>query len=184
LAVLLLWIVFSAPQETAKANRRFVHPGECSICHTDIPKIRAAQPQLCLGCHDAKSAKLAAAHRGQPFQAAICTHCHDAHASNAAKLIYEIPHGPFAGRHCDECHSEPVDEKVQISGGNVKDLCLTCHVVIGNRLASSKSAHAAMPCTACHTPHASNYRPHLKIARDALCRSCHRGQSANTAFSH
>ena len=57
----------------------------------------------------------------------------------------------------------------------MKALCLSCHVIIGNRLATSKSAHAKLVCTACHTPHASDYRPHLKMPRDALCRSCHSG---------
>ncbi|MGE5486293.1 MAG: cytochrome c3 family protein [bacterium] len=169
---LLLLALVAAPQ------KRFVHPGECSSCH------RAAQPGVCLGCHDAKSAKLAAAHREQPFAASKCTNCHDPHSSNAAKLLYEIPHGPFAGRRCDECHSEPVDGKIRISGGNVRDLCLTCHVVIGNRVASSKSAHAALACTACHTPHTSNFRPHLKAAREAVCRTCHRDGPPSPEFSH
>lgn len=184
MAVLLLWISFFAPQETAKLKKRYLHPGECATCHVDHDKTRAPEPQLCLGCHDGSSPKLAAAHRDQPFQAAVCTSCHDPHGSNAAKLIYEIPHGPFAGRHCDECHADPVDGKVRINGGNIRNLCLTCHVVIGNRVASSTSGHAAQVCTACHTPHASNYRPHLKMAREALCRSCHAPPAADAVFNH
>jgi predicted CXXCH cytochrome family protein len=158
-----------------------VHPDACLDCHIDHqavhgakpPYLKTAQPELCLGCHDGRSAKLVAAHRRQPFQAAVCTGCHDPHASRAPKLIYESQHGPFGGRHCDECHGEPVNGKIEIHGGKVRALCLTCHVKIGNQVADSKSAHAAFDCTDCHTPHASDFRPHLKEPREVLCRACH-----------
>jgi predicted CXXCH cytochrome family protein len=162
-------------------KKPIVHPGDCLVCHIDHraaqgtkpPYLKSAQPGLCLDCHEARSEKLAAAHHGQPFQTAVCTGCHDPHASRGAKLIYESQHGPFGGRHCDECHGEPVGGKVEIHGGKVRALCLSCHVKIGNLVADSTSAHAAIECTACHTPHASNYRPHLKAPREVLCRTCH-----------
>lgn len=135
--------------------------------------MKDAQPALCLGCHEAGSGKLAAVHRGQPFGKAVCTGCHDPHASRAPKLIYASQHGPFGGRHCDECHAEPVAGEIRLNGGNVRVLCLTCHVKVGNQVADSKSPHAAFVCTDCHTPHASDYHPHLKEPREALCGSCH-----------
>ena len=178
--LLALWLSILAAQDA----KRFVHPGTCGTCHVDEKKTRAPEPKLCLGCHDGASAKLIAAHRGQPFQNSVCSACHSPHGSNAPKLIYDIPHGPFAGRHCDECHAEPEDGKIRINGGSVKDLCLGCHVVIGNRLAASKSGHAARLCTDCHTPHASNFRPHLKMPREKLCAACHKAVPAATAFVH
>jgi len=105
--------------------------------------------------------------------AVTCDACHDPHASRAPKLIYASQHGPFGGRHCDECHAEPVAGEIRLNGGNVRVLCLTCHVKVGNQVADSKSPHAAFVCTDCHTPHASDYHPHLKEPREALCGSCH-----------
>jgi predicted CXXCH cytochrome family protein len=166
------------------------HPGECLTCHINhklqpggtSPYLRTAQPELCLGCHDASSPQLVNAHQRQPFQTARCTACHSPHASRSANLVYDSQHGPFGGRHCDECHGEPVGGKVHVSGGKIKALCLNCHVKIGEQVAASRSAHAALVCTACHTPHASNFRPHLKESREALCRSCH--TEPRTEFSH
>ena len=174
----------------AELNKPVVHPGDCLSCHINHraggqagpPYLKAGQTALCLGCHDAGSEKLVAAHQDQPFQAAVCTACHDPHASRSAKLIYEVQHGPFGGRHCDECHAEPVGGEIRLNGGKVKALCLTCHVKIGNELADSNSPHAAFDCTACHTPHASNFRPHLREAREALCKTCHEGMAG--AFKH
>lgn len=172
--------------------KRVVHPVDCAACHIDHtlpgisarrPYLTAAPPALCLGCHSAESERLVQAHQRQPFQNASCVGCHDPHASNAAKLIYAIPHGPFAGRHCDECHSDPENGHVTLNAHTVRDLCLNCHVLIGNRVAESRSGHRTLPCTACHTPHASDYRPHLKAGKDPLCRQCHT-HGPEGAFSH
>lgn len=174
----------------AELKKPAVHPGGCLACHTEHragsqappPYLKARQPALCLGCHEARFERLMAVHQQQPFQAAVCTGCHDPHASRGAKLIYESQHGPFGGRHCDECHAEPARGEIRLNGGDVRALCLTCHAKVGNEVADSKSPHAAFDCTACHTPHASNYRPHLKEPREALCRSCHEGAGAK--FEH
>jgi len=176
----------------SELKKRSVHPGDCLTCHVDHPAapdskppyLKGAQPALCLGCHDARAPKFTAAHQQQPVETASCTICHDPHASRLRKLLYEIQHGPFAGRHCDDCHAEPRAGRVQLIGGKVNDLCLSCHVVIDNQLARSKSAHGKLPCTACHTPHTSNYRPHLKVRREALCRSCHKQLAAEAKFAH
>ena len=196
--ILFVWPMVAAGAEPCvkchvpiaeQLKKPVVHPGDCLICHADhkagagvaAPYLKSTPPGLCLTCHDAGSEKLAEAHQGQPFQTAKCTNCHDPHASRAAKLIYESQHGPFAGRHCDECHGDPEEGRIHLHASRVAALCLTCHVKIGNQVADSKSAHGMLPCTACHTPHASNYRPHLKQPREALCGTCHeeRGQ-----FSH
>jgi predicted CXXCH cytochrome family protein len=175
----------------AELKKPAVHPGGCLACHVEHraagahappPYLKARQPALCLGCHEAGAERLATAHQQQPFQAAVCTECHDPHGSRGAKLIYESQHGPFGGRHCDECHAEAVGGEIRLNGGKVRALCLTCHVKAGNEVADSKSPHAAFECTACHTPHASNYRPHLKEPREALCRSCH--EDAGAKFEH
>ncbi len=167
-----------------------VHPGECTVCHVDHkagrggvapPYLTGPQPGLCLTCHPADAPKLAQAHQGQPFQNARCTGCHEPHASRNPMLIYDSQHGPFAGRHCDECHGDPEEGRIHLHTAKVADLCIGCHVKIGNLRADSRSAHAALPCTACHTPHASDYRPHLKQSREALCRSCHEERAQ---FSH
>jgi predicted CXXCH cytochrome family protein len=168
----------------AEMKKRVVHPGECETCHVDHramagkrPYLKAAEPGLCLGCHEG-------ARHDQPVEKTVCTQCHDPHASRLRGLLYESQHGPFAGRHCDECHSEPQGGQARINGGDVKQLCLSCHVVIGDQVAASKSGHRKLVCIACHTPHTSNYRPHLKKPREELCASCHKELPAGAKFSH
>lgn len=197
---IVLWPVVACAQTecvdchaaiAAALKKPAVHPGGCLSCHTNHrstgsqgvpPYLKAREPALCLSCHEASAEKLAAAHQQQPFQTALCTGCHDPHGSRGAKLLYESQHGPFGGRHCDECHAEPVGGEIRLNGGKVRALCLTCHVKVGNEVADSKSPHAAFDCTACHTPHASDYRPHLREPREGLCRSCH--EDAGAKFGH
>jgi predicted CXXCH cytochrome family protein len=178
------------PGIAAEFKKPVVHPGGCLACHVEHrtgsgappPYLKARPPALCLACHQASAEKLVNAHQRQPFQTADCTECHSPHASRGAKLIYDSQHGPFEGRHCDDCHAEPVAGKIRLNGGKVKALCIGCHVKIGNEVADSKSPHAAFDCTVCHNPHASDYRPHLKEPREALCRSCH--EDGGAKFEH
>ncbi len=178
------------PQIAAELKKPAVHPERCLACHIEhraggkaaAPYLKEKQPALCLACHEPNAGRLVKAHQEQPFQNAVCTGCHDPHASRSPKLIYESQHGPFGGRHCDECHAEPVNGEIRLNGGKVRALCLTCHVKVGNEVSDSKSPHASFDCTACHTPHASNYRPHLKEPREALCKECHEGLEGK--FAH
>ncbi len=70
------------PAIAAELKKPVVHPGGCLACHIDHraagahgapPYLKARQPALCLGCHEAGAAKLVTAHQGQPFQAAVCS---------------------------------------------------------------------------------------------------------------
>ncbi len=166
-------------------KKRFTHPTSCTDCHLDHqilggkpPYLNSPEPGLCVQCHSG----LAAKHQRQPVEGSRCTLCHDPHSSRLRGLVYEYQHGPFAGRHCDECHAEPRDGKVTINGGKIKELCLTCHVVVGEEVADSRSAHRKLVCTDCHTPHTSSWQPHLKMPREKLCVACHKAKAEK--FQH
>ena len=92
----------------------------CSSCHADHRQVgekvektphylNSKQPDLCLTCHEAGDAKLAEAHRKQPWETSTCTGCHDPHASDAPKLMPPVAHGPFGARKCESCHETAQD---------------------------------------------------------------------------
>jgi DmsE family decaheme c-type cytochrome len=68
------------------------------------------------------------------------------------------------------------DAKFRLKPGARQKVCLTCHADFEERL---KKAFVHTPiktigCTACHSPHASNYPKQLSADPSALCLTCHK----------
>jgi len=134
-----------------------------------------ASPELCLGCHDPKDAKLVAAHQGQPIAGTDCTSCHDPHDSKSPKLLRAYLHSPFAEKSCDTCHQAAKDGKVVLTQSDARTLCVTCHDDEAKRIDAAKVAHpgAQGDCTQCHNPHAGKYPKFVQPSPVAACESCH-----------
>jgi predicted CXXCH cytochrome family protein len=159
----------------------------CSTCHVThraepasnpegIFHLTKPDPALCLDCHDAKDAAVQATHAGQPLAVARCTECHNPHGSDRTKLINNFVHLPFAEKQCDTCHSTPQEGKVVLVEGARRELCLTCHADMQERLEKGKAQHTAVvagDCTACHSPHASAFPHQTRRGPVELCLTCH-----------
>jgi predicted CXXCH cytochrome family protein len=169
-----------------KGSRHAALDMGCDTCHIthktgEIGKVEfdfhltKATPALCLDCHDAKDAKLAAAHRNQPFEKADCLTCHDPHQSAAPKLMAKFTHPPFADKQCEVCHAPAKDGKVVLTQADAKSLCVTCHDEQAKLIESAKVQHpgAAGDCTDCHNPHASRQPGLPKTDKVSICLSCH-----------
>jgi len=133
----------------------------CKTCHvaTDgssvphktsgtIPNgLSAAQPQLCLGCHDKPKFAKTTAHSAP---AKGCTGCHTAHVSKNEKLLTaEVPdlcyscheekafkgkfrHKPVAQGDCLDCHDAHSAEHPVMLITAIGVLCLECHASIAD----------------------------------------------------
>ena len=169
-----------------KGSRHAALDMGCDACHVthkvgEIGKqefdfhLTKAVPELCLGCHDTKDAKLAAAHQGQPFAGATCTSCHDPHDSKSPKLLQKYLHPPFAEKSCDTCHQAAKDGKVVLTQASAKEICVTCHSDKAEQIEKAKVQHpgAAGDCTDCHNPHAGKYPRFVRPNPAAACEACH-----------
>jgi predicted CXXCH cytochrome family protein len=169
-----------------KGSRHAALDMGCDTCHVthktgEIGKIEfdfhltKAPPDLCIGCHDVKSADLQKAHQNQPFQKANCASCHDPHQSAAPKLMAKFTHPPFADKQCEVCHAPAKDGKVVLTQADAKALCVTCHDDKAKLIESAKVQHpgAAGDCTDCHSPHASNQPGLPKTNAVDICLGCH-----------
>ncbi len=158
----------------------------CDTCHTTHKvgergklefdfHLTKATPALCLDCHDAKDAKLQAAHQNQPFATADCVTCHDPHQSRSPKLMQAFLHNPFENKMCDTCHQPAKDGKVVLTQADAKSLCVTCHDDKAKLIDSAKVPHpgAAGDCTDCHNPHASRFPGLPKTDPVSICLGCH-----------
>ena len=167
-----------------KGSRHAALDMGCDTCHVthkvgEIGKqefdfhLTKAVPELCLGCHDTKDAKLVEAHQRQPIAAARCTDCHDPHDSKSPKLLQKYVHPPFADKSCDTCHQAANDGKVVLTQSDTRALCVACHDEQAKKIEAAKVAHpgAQGECTACHNPHAGRYPRFVRPV--AACESCH-----------
>lgn len=174
----------------------------CATCHTTHKSTPAgsveglfhltkSQPELCLDCHDASDASLQAAHLNQPFASSRCSECHNPHGSDRAKLLNNFLHFPFAEKQCDACHEAPQQGQVVLSEGARRELCLTCHSDMQERLDKATVKHAALEgesgCVACHSPHAATYPHQVRRGPVDLCLGCHTNRAqerAQKAYLH
>ena len=175
---------------TAQLNKRLVHAAVefgCATCHEthksepqDEPEgiyhLTAAQPELCLTCHDLDGEEARAAHSGQPVESAQCTTCHNPHGSDNEKLLNNFVHAAFE-MGCDTCHAEPADGKVVLQEGAGKETCLMCHSDVAESLEQAEHVHFPLEfddgCITCHNPHAATYEKQLKMGPIRTCLNCH-----------
>ena len=138
-----------------------------------------ASPALCLDCHDASSADLIKAHRGQPFASANCVQCHDPHQSAQPKLMQAYTHVPFESKSCDTCHQPAKDGKVVLTQTDVKAMCVTCHAEQAEKIEKAKVQHpgAQGDCTSCHNPHAGKTPGFIQPDPVNACLACHSEQA-------
>jgi predicted CXXCH cytochrome family protein len=97
-------------------------------------------------------------------------------------MAHRVMHGPAAIGACTTCHSvvesngrREVTLARGARPGNTRQLCVSCHEVVGSRL---KSAHLHAPvaggdCTSCHDPHGSAFRFQLAADGNGACLTCH-----------
>ena len=169
-----------------KGSRHAALDMGCDTCHTthktgETGKLEfdfhltKASPALCLDCHDAKDATLAAAHQNQPFAGADCLTCHDPHQSSSPKLMQKFMHQPFANKTCTQCHAAAKDGKVVLTQADAKSLCVTCHAAQAKKIDTATVQHpgAQGDCTDCHNPHASRTPGLPKSSGVSICLGCH-----------
>lgn len=159
----------------------------CATCHVThkaeptgdaegVFHLTKREPALCLDCHEVKEAAVQAAHLNQPTTTARCTECHNPHGSERTKLLNNFVHLPFAEKQCDICHSAPGEGKVALVEGARRELCLTCHTDMQERLDKAKTQHTALAvgdCVGCHSPHASAFPHQIRRNTVELCLTCH-----------
>jgi len=137
-----------------KGSRHVALDMGCATCHVVHKTGEARQrevdfhltkgvPQLCLDCHDAGDANLAATHQGQPFAKSDCLTCHDPHESRAPKLLQKFAHQPFADKSCDVCHQPARAGASPSLRANALDLN-------GNPSGRSLAAGTYLNCSDCH----------------------------------
>jgi len=169
-----------------KGSRHAALDMGCNTCHVTHKvggfeqqefdfHLTKAVPELCLGCHNTKDAKLVEAHRGQPVAGAVCTSCHDPHDSKSPKLQQKYLHSPFGDKSCDVCHQAAANGKVVLTQSEGRALCVTCHDQQAKDIDAAKVAHpgAQGDCTQCHNPHAGKYPKFVQPNPVAACESCH-----------
>jgi predicted CXXCH cytochrome family protein len=144
-----------------------VHSGrECLSCHephaADAPKLlKKKGDELCFTCHDRRLTA------GKVRHAALdqgCTACHGAHGTEGDKLISAKQEAEL----CRSCHSD-----------------LTRHYHPTQTSRPDPRTGAAMRCTSCHRPHASDVPGLLTHdpKRD-LCIQCHDPSMAPSGHQH
>ena len=115
--------------------------------------LTAAQPDLCLACHDVSEESVQKAHLGQPFATSRCSECHNPHGSERAKLINNFAHPPFEEKQCEICHAEPKEGKVVVNEGGTRALCYMCHEEKKVLIEQAKVPHGLFAkrdrCTGC-----------------------------------
>jgi DmsE family decaheme c-type cytochrome len=132
-------------------NCHEVHPSaEHKAEMTSVGKsamVKGKQTELCLSCHDAKSAEFSKpTHHRLKEGVMECSNCHNPHGST-------------------EAHQLRADTKT---------LCVSCHQDKRGPFVYEHNAQAIDGCTACHETHGSSAK-HMLKARDprSLCISCH-----------
>ena len=153
--------------------------------------------RLCLQCHEALDHERFVHY---PLRRFICLSCHDPHGSNEPGMVrkermadncYEcherkmdndaFVHAPVRVGACTVCHDphgSPNDLALVVPGS---ELCLRCHVAIGEKLNTAKYAHRPVVenCALCHQPHDGPYPFLLRDEVPGLCLGCHEDMAAH-----
>ena len=107
----------------------------CGKCHTDQQTIFDMNPTKhakleCVMCHPT---------HGEKQQ---CTNCHEAHDAT------------MTGDDCNDCHTNGhIPTRVIYPSNTSKELCASCHTVVGKTLSDSNTKHSGLECAQCHPKH-------------------------------
>lgn len=158
-----------AMQEYQHMHEPFAQ-GDCVACHaphvSDFPKLlTGVGKDVCLVCHEIRKNEFKSRYVHEPVSK-DCGLCHDPHGS---PMMFHL--------------RVPKDDKGKYAAedGTVKDSCLLCHRTLDSELVDeiehAKVTHKPVvdgQCTACHTPHSTNYPKQLKGPVAEVCFSCHK----------
>ena len=181
---------------------RFLHGpvnvNACDSCHTLTNPaehsftIARTRRDLCTFCHQIEESTDEFVH--EPYAQGECLSCHDPHGSSERVMLrgrnyaescvqchgdvsgaHDQVHGPVAAGACGACHEPHSAPHRGLLTLNDRDLCLRCHVAVGEELDSMRFVHdpAAVDCRLCHDPHATDRAGMLQQEPEALCTSCH-----------
>jgi predicted CXXCH cytochrome family protein len=94
-------------------------------------------------------------------------------------------HAAFTGGQCSSCHSPHKAKLPEQLLAQEPDLCVSCHVKIGEKL-RTETAHppAASQCITCHQPHDSREVRLLAQRQQELCSGCHDVKDAKFSKAH
>lgn len=166
--------------------------GSCDACHTAPGSVTltAAQPDLCLMCHEDMQSQLALPVAHAPAGGGECTACHNPHTSNEKALLAgkvtsvcgscheeslgKHVHAPYEEGNCVRCHAPHGSQNPALLVKSANSLCLECHTTLAERL-RTETRHGAIEkgCLACHAGHASDNNSLLKSPPSVLCSTCH-----------
>lgn len=138
----------------------------------------------CTKCHEQEPAQIAAngaKHRDQ----INCQDCHTGHRPQVAKNIPECsmchggkPH--YEIKDCKGCHNPHQPLQVVLKG-ELKSVCLTCHIPQNEQLEAHKSKHTKLACNFCHADRhgvipecVKCHKPHSNDMAQKDCASCHK----------
>lgn len=138
----------------------------------------------CIKCHDQEPAQIAAngaKHRDQ----INCQDCHTGHRPQVAKNIPECsmchggkPH--YEIKDCQSCHNPHQPLQIVLKG-ELKSVCLTCHIPQNEQLEAHKSKHTKLACNTCHADRhgvipecVQCHKPHSADMAQKDCASCHK----------
>ncbi len=150
-----------------RSNHKYLHgpvgTGNCVACHNPHASDHAnllyqEKDKICFMCHQDRMEEFSRKHIHQPVLEG-CGVCHDPHGS--------------------ETRHQLRSDLTKRAQGQIAP-CLSCHEEINPELSDqilkAKVAHHPVQegnCTACHTPHASNYEHQLKAPLTEICYTCH-----------
>lgn len=151
-------------------------PQLCEQCHDPFGKKKVMHPPVkegeCLACHKPHGGAGRFLLDVSDDQTELCLGCHD-----SAPFKQRVKHGPVAVGACTKCHNPHESDNKSLLGGQVRDVCLKCHVDFLKTLNESVIVHSPVkngPCTTCHNPHGGQFDMLLKKNTPGLCLDCHK----------
>ncbi len=173
----------------------------CTTCHAQLDAakrphksnsafphgLKAAQPEICLSCHEKEKFKKKSTHKALEKG---CTVCHDPHSTSQKKLLKSaIPelcfschkkknfagkftHSAVKGAKCASCHLPHASDNALLLKKTPTDICLDCHDDI------KEAPHIMAGFSGKGHPlgdevHAKPVEDPLRPGRPFFCGSCH-----------
>jgi len=105
----------------------------------------------------------------------ICGWCHGDLIRGRPGVPWASVHAPVRGGKCLDCHAPHISVKKGLPVEKPPE-CITCHVVVAERLKVDRFVHGPMnlgDCRLCHTVHSSSQPRLLVRPATALCTDCH-----------